>query len=255
MHWIDRRIKIRSILDGDVCIHPGSVFDAMSARIAEDLGYEVGVFAGSVASMSVLGAPDSVVITLTELSKQAYRINRAFNIPLIVDADHGYGNALNVKRAVEELETSGAASLTIEDTNLPRPYKSSKPQLISLEEGVGKLKAALNARCDKNLVIIGRTSAISVSDIRGAIKRAVAYERTGVDAIMIVGINERKELEALCENISLPIILAHNGSELEDLSYLESLGVRISFQPHLSIHAAIKSVHDVLSKLYYRKKI
>src|SRR5436190_24238631 len=106
MNWTDRRERFRSILTGGRCVYPGSVFDPISARIAEDLGFEAGMFAGSVASLTVLGAPDLVVLTLSEFAAQALRINRAGNLPLMVDADHGYGNALSVKRTVEELETS-----------------------------------------------------------------------------------------------------------------------------------------------------
>jgi 2-methylisocitrate lyase-like PEP mutase family enzyme len=107
MNWTDRRRRFRAILSGNRCVHPGSVFDPISARIAEDLGFEVGMFAGSTASLTVLGAPDLIVLTLSEFAGQAYRINRAGNLPLMVDADHGYGNALNAKRTVEELETAG----------------------------------------------------------------------------------------------------------------------------------------------------
>ena len=110
MHWTDRRKRFRAILTGERCVHPGSVFDPISARIAEDLGFEVGMFAGSIASLTVLGAPDLIVLTLSEFAGQAYRINRAGNLPLMVDADHGYGNALNAKRTVEELETAASAA-------------------------------------------------------------------------------------------------------------------------------------------------
>src|SRR5438445_5147637 len=140
MHVPARRRRFRALLAGDRCIHPGSVFDPISARIAEDLGFEVGMFAGSTASLTVLGAPNIIVLTLTEFAAQAYRINRAGGLPLMVDADHGYGNALNVKRTVEELETAGVAAMTIEDTVLPRPFGDGKTQLIALEEGVGKMK-------------------------------------------------------------------------------------------------------------------
>src|SRR5262245_16002800 len=149
MHWSDRRKKYRAVLEGAACVHPGSVYDALSARIAEDIGFEIGMFAGSTGSLSVLGAPDIIVLTLTEFAAQAYRINRAGNLPLMVDADHGYGNALNVKRTVEELETAGVAGLTIEDTRLPAPFGSGgKAELISIEEGVGKMRAALAGRQD-----------------------------------------------------------------------------------------------------------
>ena len=104
MRWTARRERFRALLSGDACFHPGSVYDAISARIAEDLGFETGMFAGSIASMTVLGAPDIVVLTLSEFADQAHRICRAGELPLIVDADHGYGNALNVMRTVEALE-------------------------------------------------------------------------------------------------------------------------------------------------------
>src|SRR5712671_5556576 len=139
MNWTSRRERFRAILAGERCVHPGSVFDPISARIAEDLGFEIGMFAGSVASFTVLGAPDLIVLSLTEFAEQAYRINRAGNLPLLVDADHGYGNALNVKRTVEELETAGVAALTIEDTILPRPFGDGKTTFISIAEGVGKM--------------------------------------------------------------------------------------------------------------------
>src|SRR6185312_2193977 len=148
MNWTDRRRRFRAILSGDRCVHPGSVFDPISARIAEDLGFEIGMFAGSTASLTVLGAPDLIVLTLSEFAGQAYRINRAGGLPLLVDADHGYGNALNVKRTVEELETSGVAGLSIEDTELPAPFGTAKPRLTSIAEGVGKMKAALAGRQD-----------------------------------------------------------------------------------------------------------
>src|SRR5437762_11876233 len=141
MHWTDRRTRFRAVLAGSRCVHPGSVYAARSARIAEDLGFELGMFAGSVGSLAVLGAPDLIVLTLSEFAGQAYRINRAGGLPLLVDADHGYGNALNVKRTVEELETAGIAALSIEDTDLPTPFATTKPRLTTLEEGVGKMKA------------------------------------------------------------------------------------------------------------------
>jgi len=112
MTFRKRRDALRLILTGSICIRPGSVYDAISIRIAEDLGFEVGMFGGSVASLAVLGDPDIALITLTELAEQMRRMSRAASLPVLVDADHGYGNALNVRRTVEELETAGAAGLT-----------------------------------------------------------------------------------------------------------------------------------------------
>src|SRR3546814_18025035 len=109
------------------------------------------MFAGSVASLTVLGAPDLILRTLSEFAEQAYRINRAAGLPLMVDADHGYGNALNVTRTVEELEAAGVAGLSIEDTLLPQPFATlARTQLISIEEGAGQLRAAPAGRRDQN---------------------------------------------------------------------------------------------------------
>src|SRR5579863_3795341 len=135
MSFIQRREKLRAVLSGVTCIRPGSVYDAISIRIAEDLGFEIGMFGGSVASLAVLGDPDVALITLTELCEQMRRMSRAAALPVLVDADHGYGNALNVRRTIEELEAAGAAGLTIEDTLLPQAYGETRMQLIPLEEG------------------------------------------------------------------------------------------------------------------------
>src|SRR4051812_39214358 len=188
MAFRQRREKLRSILNGTTCIRPGSVYDATSIRIAEDLGFEVGMFGGSVASLAVLGDPDIALITLTELAEQMRRMSRAAPLPVLVDADHGYGNALNVRRTVQELEAAGAAGLTIEDTLLPPPFGETRTQLISLEEGVGKMKAALDGRSDPSLAIIGRTGASSVTSVDDAIGRAKAYQATGVDALFFTGV-------------------------------------------------------------------
>src|SRR6202011_2885568 len=197
MAFQKRREALRLILTGSICIRPGSVYDAISIRIAHDLGFQVGMFGGSVASLAVLGDPDIALITLTELAEQMRRMSRAAALPVLVDADHGYGNALNVRRTVQELETAGAAGLTIEDTLLPQAYGQAKTQLISLEEGVGKMKAALDGRDDPSLVIVGRTGAASISSLDDTIARARAYQATGVDALFFTGIRTRSELEAI----------------------------------------------------------
>src|SRR3954451_10845918 len=140
MAFRSRREKLRSILSGGICVHPGSVYDAISIRIAEDLGFPLGMFGGSVASLAVLGDPDITLITLTELAEQMRRESRAPALPVLVDADHGYGNALNVRRTVQELETAGAAGLTIEDTLLPAGFRGAEKPAISPGGGGGQKK-------------------------------------------------------------------------------------------------------------------
>ena len=250
MNWTHRRERFRAILESEECVHPGSVFDPISARIAEDLGFEVGMFAGSVASMTVLGAPDLIVLTLSEFAAQAYRINRAGTLPLLVDADHGYGNALNVKRTVEELETAGVAGLSIEDTDLPQPFGTvGGTRLLPIEEGVGKMRAALAGRRDPRLVIAGRTSAPAVTGIDDAIARARAYEATGVDALFFVGIRTRTEVEAVADAVRLPVILGGLSPELCDRDWLGKQGVRIALQGHQPFAAAVNAVHATLKAL------
>ena len=245
----ERRERYRGILAGDECVHPGSVFDPISARIAEDLGFEVAMLAGSIASGTVLGAPDLVVLTLTEFAQQIHRICRASVISLMVDADHGYGNALNVMRTVEELETAGVSCLTIEDTVLPRSFGGGEERLLSLEEGVGKMKAALAARQDPSLVIAGRTSAPRISNLEDTVRRVKAYENTGVDAIFVAGAATKEEVETLGQALSVPLLLGGTPGELSDKKYLASQGVRIALQGHLPFQAAVKAVHDTLKAL------
>jgi carboxyvinyl-carboxyphosphonate phosphorylmutase len=249
MHWTDRRKRFRAILDGPVCVHPGSVYDPISARIAEDLGFELGMFAGSTASLTVLGAPDLIVLTLSEFAQQAYRINRAGNLPLMVDADHGYGNALNVKRTVEELETAGIAGMSIEDTDLPTPFGTTKPRLTTIAEGVGKMKAALAGRQDPLLSIAGRTSAIQIAGLDDAIARGKAYQEVGVDALFFVGVKTRAELDALSAATKIPIILGGGTPELIDKEYLASRRVRIALQGHQPFAAGVKAVYETLKAL------
>jgi carboxyvinyl-carboxyphosphonate phosphorylmutase len=250
MRWSARRKGFREILAGGRCVYPGSVFDPISARIAEDLGFELGMFAGSVASMTVLGAPDLIVLTLTEFAAQAQRICRAGELPLLVDADHGYGNALNVRRTVEELEMAGVAGLSIEDTELPPPFGAGgQARLTSIEEGAGKMRAALAGRRDPELVIAGRTSAVSLTDLADAIARARAYEATGVDAIFLVGVKTRAQLDAISAAVGRPLILGGAGPELMDLDYLSARGVRVCLQGHQPFMAAVQAVHDTLKAL------
>lgn len=250
MNWTNRRKAFRAVLEGDKCVHPGSVFDPMSARMAEDLGFELGMFAGSVASLTVLGAPDLIVLTLNEFAEQAYRINRAGNLPLMVDADHGYGNALNVKRTIEELETAGVAGASIEDTELPQPHGTlGTTPILSIEEGVGKMKAAIAGRQDPNFCIFGRTSAVALTGLDDAIARAKAYEAAGVDAIFLVGVKTREQLEAVSAEISLPLMLGGVSADMMDKDYLASKRVRICLQSHQPIMAGVQAVYDTLKAL------
>ena len=248
--WSDRRARFRRIIAGNACVYPGSVFDPISARIAEDLGFEVAMFAGSVASMAILGAPDNITITLSEFAEQSHRICRATSLPLMVDADHGYGNALNVMRTVEELETAGIAGMSIEDTALPAPFGAGETtRLLPVAEGAGKMRAAVAARRDPDLVIAARTSAFAITGLDDAIARVKAYSATGVDAIFLVGLQTQGHVQALRAVTQLPLILGSIPTALMDRDFLGAHGVRIALQGHQPFQAAVQATFETLKAL------
>ncbi|WP_371231126.1 oxaloacetate decarboxylase [Pseudomonas sp. QE6] len=240
------RKEFRALLTSSSCYHTASVFDPMSARIAADLGFEVGILGGSVASLQVLAAPDFALITLSEFVEQATRIGRVARLPVIADADHGYGNALNTMRTIVELERAGVAALTIEDTLLPAQFGRKSTDLIPVEEGVGKIRAALEARIDSEMAIIARTNA-EVLEVDDVIRRTLAYQAAGADGICMVGIRDFDHLEAIARHLSVPLMLVSYGNPaLRDDQRLARLGVRIVVDGHAAYFAAIKATYDCL---------
>lgn len=248
----EQRRRLRALLGGSRCLSPASVYDPLSARVAEEVGYEIGMLAGSVASNTTLAAPDLIVLTLTELADQVRRIMRVSRLSLVVDADHGYGNALNVMRTVQELEHAGVSALSIEDTALPLRFGQPEgvDELISVEEMVGKLRAALAARTDLDLVIAARTAALKAEDTERAVARARAYAATGVDAIFVVGVETLDQVQAIHDAVKLPIIVGSAPASLkhEDLA---RRGARILLQGHLPVAAAVKALREAYTHLFH----
>ncbi len=244
------RQQLRALIEGKQCMFPASVYDPISVRIANELGFELGMFGGSVASLTVLGAPDEILLTLSELVEQARRMTRAGPLPIFCDADHGYGNSLNVMRTVEELENAGIAGLSIEDTELPRQFGSPDgKRLLSVEEGVGKIKAAIAARQDSSFVIAGRTDAASITSIDDVIRRLISYEKAGADVLFAVGIKTGQQLEALSAATSQPLMLGGLPAELMDKDVLTNKRVRICLQGHQPFAAAVQAVYDTMKAL------
>ena len=250
MNHAEQRKRLRAILAGTRCLSPATVYDALSARVAEAVGYEIGLLSGSVSSSTTLAAPDLAVQTLTEFADQVRRIMRVSKLSLLVDADHGYGNALNVMRTVRELEHAGVSALTIEDMALPARFGQHEDayELISLDEMVGKLRAAVHAREDPSLVIAGRIAALKAEDVERAVARAKAYATTGIDAIFITGLEKLSDFEAVRAAIDLPIIVGTAPDvRREDLA---ARGVRILLQGHSAIAATVKALHETYTHLY-----
>jgi len=249
MMYCEQRRFIRDVLAGDRCISPATVYDALSARVAESVGYRLGILSGSVCAATVLAAPDLVLQTLTEFADQVRRIMRNSTLALMVDADHGYGNALNVMRTVEELEHAGVAALTIEDLALPPRFAAPQTyELVSREEMAGKLRAALAARRDPALVIAARTAALKGEDTARTVARARAYAATGVDAIFITGLKKLTDFEAVRAAVKLPIILG-TAPEIKR-EELAARGVRILLQSHPPVRAVARALHDVYTLLH-----
>lgn len=251
MSHSEQRKRLRGVLAGTKCLSPASVYDPLSARVAEAVGYEIGMLAGSVASNTTLAAPDLIVLTLTELADQIRRIMRASRLSLIVDADHGYGNALNVMRTVEELEHAGVSAMSIEDTVLPARFgqPEGSDELISTAEMVGKLKAAVAARRDPALVILGRTAALKVEGTEGAVTRAKAFTATGVDAIFVVGVESAEQVRAVHEATKLPVMVGSAPASIKREDFAAA-GARILLQGHQPVAAAVKALRETYAHLF-----
>lgn len=247
----DHYRHFRAALTGAACLSPASIYDPLSARIARSVGYTTGILAGSVASNSTLAAPDLVVITLTELAEQVRRIARVTDLALLVDADHGFGNALNVMRTIEELEHAGAAAASIEDTLLPRPFgqAAGAESVISCEEMLGKLRAAVAARQNKDFTIAGRTSGLRGIGLDETVKRIKAYAQTGIDAVFVVGVESLEQIKALRGATDLPLIVGPAPKVSLDRAELAGLGGRLLLQGHQPIAAAALALRETYESL------
>jgi len=249
MNWTPRRQRFRQILQGTECITPVTVFDPLSARMVEDLGGQVGMLAGSVAAMAILGAPDKMLITASEFADMALRICRAGDLAVIADADHGYGNAMNVQRTIRELDHAGLAAITIEDTDLPQPFGSVNAQLLSIEEGTGKMRAAVAGRVDPDLVILARTSAATITGRDDCIARIKAYAKTGVDGITLIGARSHDDLDALCAATDLPIMLGGLGSIAPTPDEAAKMGARICLRGHQPYLASLAATYSAIQQV------
>jgi len=252
MQPLEKRKRLRRVLNGKETLILPAVYDAVSARIAEIAGFEAALLSGSVAAASLHGFPDLVLVTMTEVAQLAKRITDCTALSLQVDCDNGFGNALNVMRCVREFEAAGAASITLEDTDLPLPYGSKGPSAISIHEMCGKLEAAVAARKDSEFVIVGRTDTFRISGINEAIERVRAYQETGVDAIFVPGLQQREDLEKIKKNTSLPAVssgLPEPEGSKSGLEILNEIGFCMTVLAKYPFMIVVKALYDSLSHL------
>ncbi len=229
-----------------------STTDALTARLIAEAGFEIAYMGGNATTASRLGTPDVGLITMTEMADQAARIVDATGLPVIVDADTGYGNALNVQRTIRTFEATGAAGLHIEDQISPKKCGHfAGKQLISCNEMVGKVKAALDERSDPDFLIIARTDAIAVDGFDAALDRLAAYEEAGADMVMFGPPCQEDDLKK-AGKLATPLACVMDTSgntPLIPAAELEPHGVKIAILPTAVPMAVIASVRALLSNV------
>ncbi len=202
-----RTTRLRELINSDeILVAPGT-YDPLMAKIIERVGFDAVYMTGAGVSHSTLAMPDLGLTTLTEMVDRARKISDAVEIPVIADADTGYGNAINVIRTVREYERAGVAALHIEDQDMPkRCGHFAGKTLISKEEMLGKLKAALDTRQDEDLLIIARTDARTAESFEAAIERGQAYAEVGADIVFVESPRSEDELSEICRSINRPLL-------------------------------------------------
>jgi len=233
---------------------PG-IYDALTGLIAQQTGFEAVYLSGASIAYTMLGRSDVGLTTATEVAQTLAHITERIQIPVIVDADTGFGNALNVQRTVCQLERAGAAMLQIEDQTFPkRCGHLDGKTVISTQEMCGKLKAALDARRHAATLILARTDAIAVEGFEYALDRAEAYLACGVDALFIEAPQNVAQMRALCERFAKRVPLLANMVEggktpHPGMAQLEELGYRIVIHPGGTARAVARTLQDYFQSL------
>ncbi len=236
----------------EILIAPGA-HNAFTARIIEQAGFKAVYLTGSGASMDLLGKPDLGFLTMTEMVGHARNIVQATRLPVVADADTGYGNALNVMRTIKEYERTGVAGVHIEDQVAPkRCGHFAGKEVISREEMIGKIEAALDARRDPDFMIIARTDARAVLGLEEAIERGKAYRKAGADMIFVDAPESEEELRVISRSIPGPLMV--NMSEggktpLISARELQEMGYRLVIYPRSAAGAAAKAIQDLMAVL------
>ena len=251
-----RQTLRKRLTTGPVIIAPG-IYDAYGARFVEQAGFEAAYLTGNGVSASLLGRPDVGLVDLTMITGHARRIAAAVDIPVICDADTGYGNAVNVRRTVEVFEAAGVAAIHLEDQASPKrcgQLPGARP-VIELAEAVGKVEAALAARRDPDFIIIARTDAAEAHGLDEAIRRARAFRTAGADVIFVEmksGPSILEELKRVASEVDAPCLVNMGaGGKLDELDpeAIGRLGLRVAIYPGLGRAAAGFAIRDALAGL------
>jgi methylisocitrate lyase len=243
----------KAIAENDILVLPGT-FNALVAQQIEAMGFEAVYCTGAGICTSYLGLPDIGLITLTEMTTVVRNIASAVKLPVISDADTGFGNAINVIRTVREFEAAGAASIHIEDQVSPKKcgHVAGK-DVIETDEMVGKIKAAINARQDPDFVLIARTDSKNVEGLKAAIERAKAYRDAGADVIFPEALQSAEEFEEFAK-VFTDVPLMANMTEFGKTPYFTAeefrqMGYKIVVFPVSTMRVAMKAVEEFLMEL------
>jgi 2-methylisocitrate lyase-like PEP mutase family enzyme len=244
--------QLRTRLEGPTLLVPGA-YNPLVARIFERHGFAAVYAGGYAAAAATYGLPDIGLMTQSEMAQHVARIAESVDVPVIADADTGYGDVVNVARTVREFERAGAAAVQIEDQTFPkRCGHLDGKQVIPRDEMARKVRAALAARRDPETVIIARTDAIGVTGLEDAIERMQAYEEAGADVIFPDAPTSLEDLRAIAAAVDKPLLAnmsEHGKTPLLDLAMIRELGYAIALFPSSSLFAAARSAHEVAEAL------
>ncbi len=243
--------RLRKLLEQNEPILAPGAYDALSARLIEEAGFSVVYMTGFGTSASLLGRPDAGLLSMSEMVDNARRIVQAVSIPVIADADTGYGNPINVIRTIREYEAAGVAGIHIEDQITPKKCGHTEgKQLVPTGEMVAKLKAALEVRSSEDLLIIARTDARAVEGLEGALKRARAYREAGADILFIEAPQSQEEIAEVARAFpDVPLLFnwAEGGKTPPmSLSALKKLGFKIIIFPISTLLTATQAIRKTL---------
>jgi len=219
---------------GGIIIAPGC-HDALGARLIEEAGFAAAYMTGNGVSASLAGVPDAGLLTMTEMVDQARRIAAAIQIPLLCDADTGYGGVQNVMRTVREYEQAGVAGIHLEDQTTPKKCAAMEGlKLVSLEAALGRIQAALEARRSKDFLIMARTDARATHDLEEAVRRGRAFVKAGADLIFLELLRSEEEAEFVARAIHAPLMIdmtPYPGCQRMRLEKLEAFGYKLAIYP------------------------
>ena len=245
--------SVRQLLDQHGQLVMPGVYDALSAKIAARSGFEVVFITGYSLSATLLGEPDFGLLTQTEVVNAATRICAVSDTPVIVDADTGYGNAINVIRTVEDLIRAGAAGMFLEDQVWPKRCGHMKgKQVITLEEQLNKLRAAIDARKDRNFFIVARTDSRQAMGLDEAITRGVAFKEAGADAVFIEAPQSKEEMKGIASRVPGPLVanmLERGVTPLMGPAELKELGFQLIVWPLAPLYSVAKTLADTYGML------